>query len=46
MKTGYKIYKMIVIISTIITVFVSILVDKGYGYEYISYHMQKNPFLL
>lgn len=35
MKTGYKIYKMIVIISTIITVFVSILVDKGYGYEYI-----------
>lgn len=36
MKTGYNVYKLIVIISTIITVFVSILVDKGCGYEYVS----------
>lgn len=35
MKNGYKVYKNVILITTIIAVFVSLLSNKGYGYEFI-----------
>ena len=35
MKNGYTIYKTLVLIFTIITLIISISVDKGEGYEYV-----------
>ena len=36
MNKGYKVYKLIVIIVSILTVMVSIISEKGVGYEYVT----------
>ena len=35
MRNGYRVYKRVVFITTIITIFVALLSNKGYGYEFI-----------
>lgn len=35
MRNGYKTYRTIVLITTIVTLFVTIAADKGTGYEFV-----------